>query len=374
MSQQTLEETLNRYLHYLDQDKNNISLLMSIGNCYRQLNDFVKAQQYIDEVKKLTGRPYWTEQGILYLDQQDFGQAKDAFTEALLEEDSSSTRNNLAFCLYLNREFEQALHILSPVKEEQFETQRIKARVLQQLGRADECISLLENSLSKSNEEDDLWSLLALLYFDQNEIEKATSASKKALQLAPDNREALLVECLINSLNHTATLQDIESMQRFFPEDCRLHFARGTVEIAQHHFQEAKASFLKAVQSWPEFIEAWHQLAWCNLLLNDLDETENACIQAIEIDDQDGDSWGGLALVQALRNNLDQAQELAEKARLLEADSFFVTLTELIITTQFNPDLAARQFDTVFPDIREKIAHIMTQQLLSMNEEERVIH
>jgi Tfp pilus assembly protein PilF len=51
MSTQLLQERLHRHLFYLEQDKDNFNLLLSISNQYQQLGNNKLAQKFLDELK-----------------------------------------------------------------------------------------------------------------------------------------------------------------------------------------------------------------------------------------------------------------------------------------------------------------------------------
>ena len=51
MSSQQLHDKLNRHLSFLEQDKNNLTLLIEISSLYLELADLELAQNYLDKAK-----------------------------------------------------------------------------------------------------------------------------------------------------------------------------------------------------------------------------------------------------------------------------------------------------------------------------------
>jgi len=376
MTTQQLQETLQRHLGYLQQDKNNVTLLMTISDYYRQLKDWGSAQQYLDTAKQFSKQTYWAYQGLLYLDAGELNLAKEAFIQALAEEDTPANRYQLAYCFYLNREFSLALNTLNSPQQSSVDcsSELLKAKILHHLQRSDEAISLLEQLIIHHDANAELAGLLALLYFDTNELEQAKLVSNKALALNAENSEGQLVRLLLKTLKNEVSLEEIETLLLRIPDECRLWFALGATQLRHLNFFAAERAFSRATELWPSFYDSWINSGWCHLLQDNLDKSEKAYQQAVVIDAERAEGWGGLALVNALRANMVEAKKWLKKTRELDSGCFLVTLTQLIIANQENPEQAQELFDRALPKISAEIDRMLSATVLSIRPGDKVIH
>lgn len=286
---------LERYLSYLDQDTNNINLLFSISECYRQKQDKVSAQYYL-------------KQALIVI---------------------NSAENN-PLCL---------------------KTELLKANILRHLQQIDDAITCLQSLMLHDANNAAVVGLLALLHFDTDNTEQAEYFASKALSLDPTNYEGLLVTLLLKTLRNEALLTDIESLLAINSTDCRTWFALGTVQLRHMNFSAAETAFLQAIHYSPDFYDAHISLGWCYLFQNNLNATEKTYQQAISMDDAMADAWGGLALVYALKNKLTEANHALEKAQILSTDCFLASMARVMITNQSHPDAANNQLNAAISSI-----------------------
>lgn len=376
MNTQEVQEIIQRHLNYLAQDNTNFNLMLRISDAYRQLNNWELAQRYLDDAKQSSGQKFLTEQGLLYLDSSQHELAKEALTQALKELETPEHRFNLGYCLYLNHDFDSALSVLnaSSETEPRHENELLKAQILHHLQRQDEAIVLLEQLIIHNNSSAETAGLLALLYFDQNNIERAELLSNKALAINPENSEGQIVSVLLKAMRNEAQVTEIEYLLTSNPNECRLWFALGTTQMQHMNVTAAEKAFAIATQIWPNFYDSWISAGWCHLLQNNLDKAEAAYQQAVNIDADNADGWGGLALVSALRNNMDQANEWLEKTLILDAHCFLGSVTQIIIANQQDPKQAAKLFNSTFPEAGTEINWMLAEAIMATNTEDRVIH
>ena len=369
MNTQQQQEKLQRHLGYLEQDNNNVTLLLAISDLYRQLRDGNGAQRYLDEAKRLSTQPFWAHQGLLHLDLKQIDPAKYALTQALIEEDTPTNRYQLAFCLYLNRDFNDALAVLNaPDNPLSNSAILLKAKILHHLQQADEAIVILEQLIITQNSDAETLGLLALLHFDNNSIDRAEFLSTQALAINAADSNGQLVRILLKTLGNDVTIEEIESLLTIMPEESRLWFALGTTEMRDMNFSAAEIAFAKATQIGPEFYDGWISLGWCHLLQDNLDKAETTYQQAVKIDADDADGWGGLALVNALRGNSTEAKQWLEKTRPSDSECFLAAVTQIIIANQENPNQAVRHLHTALPDLPAEVNQILTAAILNIND------
>ena len=366
MTIQALPEQLQRYMTYLVQDECNVNLWLSISEGFQELGDWASAQHYLDGAKVHAEQPLWCQQGFIYLRSNQIMLAKEAFTLALAEEDTPINRYYLSFCLYSNHEFNQALTVLKSLEtpdpiELSSKARLLKAKILHHLHRHDDAITVLEQSMTHHESDADAAGLLALLYFDKSDAEKAELFTNKALALDPSNYQGQLVQILLKTRLNKITLAEIEQLLATNPQDGRLLFALGTTQMRHMNVSAAEQAFFQTSEIWPEFYENWISYGWCHLLQNNLDKAEQAYQQAVTIDANSADGWGGLALVSALNNHLPLAEQSLEKAQTLDSACFLAAITRIIVANQTDLKQAAKEFNKALPDVAGEVNQMLSK-------------
>lgn len=342
MSIQPAHDQLNRHLSFLSQDENNLTLLVKISDLYLELDDLDSAQQYLDRASAIDRIACLGHQGLLHLNKGHLTEAQKNFTEALLHEDTPSLRYNLGFIHFVSSDLESASQTLSPIinGEHHPEAKLLMARVLHGQSDLDHALELVNDVLTHNTEDSEALGLLALLYFDLDEGELAAQVSRRALTLNPHNYDAKLIDVMSRLASQEATTEEIESLLHINPDDCRLWFALGSVHMSQGTLDLAEHSLQKAIEIYPEFYDCYIALGWCLLLQDNLDEAFNVYQIAANLVEELADSWGGLALVYALKEDFVLAESLIQKSRELNSDCFLADIAESIYFNQKNPKKA----------------------------------
>ena len=363
------KEKLQRYLTYLEQDKGNKNLCLSVSETYLDLNDWVGAQYYLDVAKEISGESLSSYQGTLYLKSNQIEAAIKAFQMALKENDLVSTRYYLAFSLYLNHQFEGALNILTSSTDLSIhpESNRLKARLYHHLQLLDDGIASLEEVMLHYSNDADSAGYLSLLYFDTANAEKAELYSELALSIQPDNKEGLLVKSLLKALKGNLTSDEIAPLLSVLPQEGRLLFLLGTTQLQEQNLVKAEQSFIQLSDIWPDFYDNWICLGWVYLLQNELDKAMSAYQQATMLDQEAVEGWGGLALTNVLLNNIPLAEKYAEKS---DRSCFLTKLTRLMLANQDNPAEISRLFNDALP----KIVDDMKKKLFVVTKKDETIH
>lgn len=284
--------TLQRHLLYLEQDKQNVNLLLTVSDCYLQIADFTSAQRYLDDAKRYTANP----QRLVYLE----------------------------------------------------------ARLLHHLQQTDKAIALLEQSLTHCSTNADAMGLLALLYFDNHDIEKATLTASATLTLDPMHPNGQLVNLLLKSLRQEVSPDEIEYLLKSQPQESRLWFVLGTTQLRLMNCPAAERAFNQTAQIHTQFYDNWICLGWCHLLQNNLDSAETAYEQAIAIDTERADGFGGLGLVYALRNQVTDATHWLSQTEQRDPESFNAKITRMLLANPLDHDTAAKEFYSLFPEVAKK--------------------
>jgi tetratricopeptide (TPR) repeat protein len=370
MNKELLEEQLSRSLSYLEQDQKNINLILSISAHYRDLGDFSKAEEYLEKASALSGQVYWNQKGLIDLADNRIESALDSFRLAYEKEESPEHRYNLAYCLHLHQQFEEALDILKPGGF--YEAELLKAKLLHHLGRLVEATFILETLHKLDRSKDEPLGLLALIYFDNNQPDLALFYAKKALALNNKNYDARLVKALLNI--NESSIEEIQFLVNIQPKNCRTWFALGVINMQKMQFSQALEAFLKAIDLWPEFYDSWISAAWCYLFQNNVDKAEEAYENAIHISEELGEAWAGKSLVLALNSQIEEAKIFLQKAKEKEPNCLLVQISEVILLNALDPKLASEQLQKKLPKTSMTIQEILTQALNQIGLESTTIH
>ncbi|MGQ3891460.1 tetratricopeptide repeat protein [Legionella sp. CNM-4043-24] len=358
-----IEAKLQRYLQFLAQDENNPTLLKNISLCYRQLSKPEQAQLYLTRAKIQAGKDFWTEQGLLYLDAGNILLAKEALTNALSEEDTPISRYQLAFCLFLNQEHESALALLESLGNNSnlYESDFLKARLYHCLKRPYEARLLLEDLFRRDASHADVCGLLALMSFDENNMDEAELFSRKCLEANPRHYEGRLVNLLLSVLKNEAGVREINDMLDERPGECRLWFALGMAEMQNLNMSNAAFAFKQTTTLWPQAYDCWISLAWCQLFQNDVDDAEHSYQQAMAADPEQAEALAGMALVYALRKNTAMANQWLMKSKAMGGNCFLAAITEIIMANEHSADLAADRLMKALPGLENQMDDLLNQ-------------
>lgn len=367
MNNQTIQDKLTHHLSSLEQDQSNLNLLVEISDLYLELDDIESAQNYLDKATTIDREACLAQQGLLYLNQGQFTQAQNCFSEALKLEDTPALRYNLGITHFINYELEEAWEILSPLLDGDHhpDAELLMARILHRQGSLEEAISLAEHVLEHNAEDTDALGLRSLLYFDLNEEELAAESSARALELNPENYDARLVSIMLRLMTMETTVEEIEELLTINPHDSRLWFALGNTYMSQGDLETAEETLKKAVEIYPEFYDCHIALAWCQLLNDHVTEAHGTYQDAAVLVEELADAWGGLALIHALQQDFEQAELLINKSNEINPSCFLTELARSVYMIHQNPQKAKEDvlhaLQSSETPISEKLAVLMEE-------------
>nr|WP_242524036.1 tetratricopeptide repeat protein [Microbulbifer salipaludis] len=196
----------------------------------------------------------------------------------------------------------------------------LKGRAYHHLGELPHAVETLEAAIAEKAEPQTC-GLLALVYNDAGNRERAIELAGGVLQEEPHQFEALLAMAdaytALQSYTEAASWCDLGL--REYPCVGRFWTVKGQLQLAEFDFNEARVSFTRAVELMPEHIGTWHLLGWCEVLRGDLDAALHAFEQALELNRNFAESHGGLAVVNALQGNWDVVQRASKRALGLDS-------------------------------------------------------
>ncbi len=363
-------EKLTRYLNFLEQDPKNLNLLLSLSDCYRQIGDFKSAQGFLDKAKLIDCEACFVQQGLIDIHLGNYKEAKEILGKALKNDDSLIIRYSLALCHYSLMESEEGIKYLDPLRKSNNlnqESALLLAKLLRQQGNLDDAIYLLQSSIEFLPHFSEGFALLAEIYFDCQNFEVAERAARQALANSPDNQEAQTILLLIQLAEGNSTSSEIENLLKRKPEKASLWFALGSTFMRERKMQKAKEAFLKAAELEPLFLDNWISLGWCQLCQNQIQNAEACYQQVVKIDEQSPEGWGGLALVQSLYGEFEDAGRLIAKAKQLDPQCLTADIAQIIQKNDSDPLQAGANFRSAFPSLAAQINAAMERVLFENN-------
>lgn len=165
-----------------------------------------------------------------------------------------------------------------------------------------------------------------------------------ASQLAP-GMEVLATRATLAlaSRNAPAALQFADQALSLNPEDGRTWSLRGFSNLLAGKLQAAAADFGRALKFMPGHVGTWHGQGWTQVLLKDMPGAEASFRSALNLDRNFAESHGALAVVLALRQQAQQAQEQIELARRLDRAGLSSRYAEAILSGEVQDSQAIQR-------------------------------
>lgn len=166
--------------------------------------------------------------------------------------------------------------------------------------------------------------LAAMVALDSGNYSDAETLSTRALQLHSSQPDALLAKASLLLMQQNSNGADgyIKPFLSLLPSSGRGWSVQGQISMLQQDLNKSLSEFQTAVRFMPEHIGTWHLLAWNFYLLGFLDNAEQAFTESLNIDDAFADTYGGLAVIAAAKNQVELAQKHIKYAFRLSKYSF----------------------------------------------------
>lgn len=111
----------------------------------------------------------------------------------------------------------------------------------------------------------------------------------------------------------------------------RAHLGLGLAMASQGDLPRALDALRAAVTATPSHLGSWHALAWVQLLQDDLAGAQASFESALAQDDTFGETHGGLALLAALRGDVEASERHLRTASRLDPQSTHVLVTRAVL-------------------------------------------
>jgi Flp pilus assembly protein TadD len=273
-----------------------------------------------------------------------------ALAESLLAlgHDDAAIRYNQAYALFNLHRFAEAKTVLQALYQAEAPLPlvvRLLIRAHHYLGEVEEAIVVATAFLAAHPENSDVAGMLSLLYFDNNDLAAAREWSQRALTDAPQNLDALLAAGgaalgAEDAQTAKALLYQAVSVQ---PRNGRVWANLGLADLLNLDLDAAEEKLLHAVKYMPEHIGTWHVLGWIQLLKKNIEGADTSFRTALALDENFGETHGGLAAVAAARGDWTTAERCSKTARRLDPQSMSANYAQILqMQSMGRADLAQR--------------------------------
>lgn len=322
-------ERLASLKNYLKHTPDNLALLcdaidtaFSAENLEEAENLIAAAQKTAPDSGEVHGHV-----GYLHMQKCDFKQAALHYQQAIkLGIDSAVLNYNLAYSYYQLKKYDQALTITRNFNQQSLVDNNLlqpslllTARCYYQQYQFSDALATL-SSFPDFGEDAEILGLQALLHCDDQNIDDALVFAEKALNLSPDNQEALMAKasCLLLQAHYEEAHRNFERILQLQPKTGRALSGLGQADCYMMNFEDAVSSFQQAVQYLPEQIEAWLMLAWSSINVGNYKEALMALNTAHHMDENHVETHEALATLYALTGEKNHAEKHVKAAQHLD--------------------------------------------------------
>ena len=342
---------LERLKAFLENDPENPSLSADLADLAMECGDLELARTTIQRVlDRQADDPYFAlRMSSVAIASGNFDEAL-SLTEALLSDghNNGAIRYNQAYALFSLRFFSEAKEALNALHQEQAPYPLVLPLLIRAhhyLGELSEAINIAQCYLEAYPDCHDVAGMLSLLYFDNDDLESARAWSLRALAGAPQNLDALLAAGgsalgAENAEEAKALLLRAVSVQ---PRNGRVWANLGLADLLSFDLDAAHEKLTLAAKYMPEHIGTWHILGWIQLLQKNINGADASFLAALALDENFGETHGGLAAIAAARGDWVKAEQYSKIARRLDPGSFSSNYSQILqLQSQGRADLAQR--------------------------------
>lgn len=347
---------LQRWLGFLEQDPKNTHLITSIlelGLAENQIDIIERILVHI-QTQNIQDPQLSSLASLVSL---QLGKFQDAiiFGEHALETEfaDATVVHNLAYAqLYLG-EYKKAQQLLEPLIATSTtlnaDTYVLYAKVMHHLEQPEDAISALQKAIALNPLHTEALGNLALLQYETDhnlsDYSEAKETAQKALTIAPYQLEALLAlaEIQLNERKISDARKNFNLILEHHPQSGRAWSGLGQLEFYETNIDQAEKYLLKAVEYMKDHVGTWQVLGWCYVLKNNIEKAAWAFEIALPLNTEFADSYGGIAVVEAMRHNTVAAKQWIKKAFELDEHSMAATFAEYVLLNHQGSSEAAQQ-------------------------------
>lgn len=338
-------ERLERLRVYLDQDPTNVVLLAEISDLHLQAGDWQSASERLEAWLAVEPR-HPLVRYRLAIAEEGLGLVSSARArlEGLVEEGHRHPSILEALARHWGRQAEWGRireliqdADLDKCSSEEFDRLMLfRTRAAHHEGDAPGAVAAAEHWIAKRAESAPLAAFGALsssLIDCERLYDVALLLERLGDKRVRQNAELLSASGFValssgNAQAATSLFGQAEALQ---PNQGRALLGRGLAAASLGDVEAAISDLMAATRVQPRHLGTWHALAWLQVIQGSLADGEATFRTALELDDNFGESHGGLALIAALRGQREAAQALLRVASRLDARSMNAWVATVVL-------------------------------------------
>jgi tetratricopeptide (TPR) repeat protein len=274
-------------------------------------------------------------QGHVLLAQQRWSDAADYFHVLLARHPDPNLAYNLAFaCQRCARHADAVAALLPFAAQLSASAAAVLLRSLHHTGELEQAIALIAAQEASGRVDAEFFAVASAICLDADALEEAERLCQAAVAGGAAPIEALVVGGSVAlARTDTGTARPLleQAIERN-PREGRAWSSLGLASLLDRDLANADVQLAKAVELMPTHIGSWHALGWCKLFRGDLAAAEAAFRHALDMDRNFGESHGGLAVVQAMLGQREQAEGGIDRALRLDPQSLSARYAQMILS------------------------------------------
>ena len=352
-------DQLHRLLSYWQQDQANTALIVDILVLFSKSSEFEKGIEFSRNIDlSIVAEPRVAYHiGILCLAAGKYAEAETEFNRMLVHmSEHVPTRYNLAYAQYAQQKISQARNTLDGFEYQWRECPELLillARCEHFLENIDVALEHIDKYLSFNMSHLEAKGLKSLLLVDKEDYVLAYQLANDVIAQEPLQLEAnIAFSAAAISLQKTDYLQEqLQQALSAHPNVGRLWMVQAELDMLNQNFEQAEIHLKKTVKLMPDHIGSWHLLAWSQLLSNQLSCAEDSFNQALTLNRNFADTHGGLAVLQVMTGNYNDANDSIRRALKLDSTSVAGRYAKtLLLEKQGNQQAAQAIIKDIFTD------------------------
>jgi Flp pilus assembly protein TadD len=191
---------------------------------------------------------------------------------------------------------------------------------LVQVSRFEDAESLASLAVQLSQKNFQSYTILGIIYLQNNKVDLALKSLKKAVEIAPDNSRVYFNLALVyqRQKDYANVATTLEKGLKLDPKASDEYFNLGNAYIITNRRPAALKAFESAVAQKKDFWEAINNIGLLNYELGNIEEAESRWQQAVTISDKAAEPRLALGVALYAQGNQEKGLSLAEEAFRLD--------------------------------------------------------
>lgn len=348
-------QRLERMQTYLAADPQNERLREDLFEVALEAGNVSLAGQQVDAMlsKDANSQPWEHRRAMLLLAQKRYAEAQ-AILERLVTAGANNpvVSYNLAFSQFSQGQFEAARDRLSQLfGQSQEEVQPALAlwlRCQHHLGQLNDGLGRFSEVIATQSVSTEAIGVASLMAFDAGRLSEAAAWSSQALNVNPDQLEALACQgsLSLGRQDVGAAIATFQHALALNANDGRSWSGLAFANLLEQQFDEAHAAFGNAVAHMTRHIGTWIGLGWCEFMRRDLHAARRAFASALALDRNFAESHGSMAVVLATEGKRAEAAWEIELALGLDKGCLSARYAQAVLSGEVNDPVAFRKLAT----------------------------